>query len=247
MSPRRRRFFLTLVLLAIPAGAIRPAAAQTTCVTPNCVFDGAPPACAKMAQPRIPTVQLTTSGINNVFVPSNPKIEPGDCIFWQPMTSTHSASGVACTDDPLCGSIAPPACQFDSGNLDSLAADTATCQYDAASFPAGTGTNYYCRIHATPTTGTMRGTLRVTTPIVLLLDKVPGTMSVKLTWSGGGVTGDVTYRVARNTGGDPLMPPGTTTTMTPDAGNTGTVWTDSGDLLNPTTRYYLVRNRQTNE
>jgi plastocyanin len=246
MSIHRRSILGVAAVLVVSAAL--PAAAQTACVTPNCVFAGKPATCVNRAEPSTPTVLMTQSGLNFVFDPSNPKIEPGGCIIWKATEFTHSSSGNGCTDDSLCGSPAPPACQWDAGNVDSLGEDpTSTCSYDAGTFPAGTGNAYYCRIHATPTTGTMRGTLRVTTPIALKVDKDLATNSVKLTWTGGGVTGDFTYKVARNTGGDPLMPAATTPTLNPDAGVAGTIFTDTGDLTNPATRYYLVRNKQTNE
>ena len=88
----------------------------------------------------------------------------------------------------------------------------------------------------------MDGTLQVTTPIQLSVSKDVG--SVKLTWSGGGVTGDISYKIARQSGGDPTFPAGTTTTINPDGGVANTTFTD---VLDATTRYYLVRNKQTNE
>jgi plastocyanin len=248
MSIHRRHIIGVAAAFIVSAAAVAPAAAQDACATPTCVFAGKPAICVSRAEPRTPTVLMTSSGLNQVFDPSNPKIEPGDCITWKAMNITHSSSGNGCTDDPTCGSPAPAPCQWDSGNVDNLASDpTSTCSYDPAIFPAGTGNAYYCRIHASPTTGTMRGTLRVTTPIVLTLTKDLVTNSVKLTWTGGGVTGDLTYKVARNSGGDPLMPAATTTTVNPDGGTTGKTFTDTGDLLTNTTRYYLIRNKQTNE
>lgn len=235
------------VIVAMTLGATR-AAAQSVCATPSCTNGGTPAQCANRAAPRTPTVLLTTSGVNFVFDPSNPKIEPGDCIIWRAASITHSSSGNGCADDTTCG--APPigGCQYDTGNVSSGAANpTATCFYDSGTFPAGTGQGYYCRIHASPTTGTMRGTLMVTTPIALTLDKVIATNTVKLSWTGGGVTGDVTYKVAKNSAGDPLFPTATTTTLNPDGGTTGTTFTDTGELSSATTKYYLVRNRQTNE
>jgi plastocyanin len=246
MSIDRRHVLGVVALLAVSAAGR--AMAQEACVTPNCVFGGTPEPCQSLAQPRTPTVLMTQSGASFVFNPANPKIEPGGCIIWRSAQFNHSSSGNACPDDPSCGSPFPAACQWDSGNVDSLAADpTATCAYDPGTFPAGTGNAYYCRIHATPTTGTMRGTLQVTTPIVLSVTKELATNSVKLTWTGGGVTGDLTFKVARNAGGDPLMPPGSTATVNPDAGVTGRTFIDLGDLTSATTRYYLVRNKQTNE
>jgi hypothetical protein len=90
----------------------------------------------------------------------------------------------------------------------------------------------------------MTGTLQVTTPIQLSVDKVMG--SVKLSWTGGGVSPDFSYKVERQSGGDPTFLT-STNTADPDGGVLGTVFTDAGDLAIPTTRYYLVRNKQTNE
>jgi plastocyanin len=241
----RLTFLLPALAAALLPGVAR---AQTACVTPNCVFGGTPAQCQNRAAVLTPTVLMTTSGLNFVFNPQDPRIEPGGCIVWRAATVTHSASGNACPDDSLCGSPAPAACQFDTGNVASgSATPTATCWYEPAKFPAGTGDAYYCRIHATPTTGTMRGTLRVTTPIELRVDKEPASSSVKLSWTGGGVVGDASYKVARSDAGDPTFPSATTTTSNPDGGVLGTTFTDAGELSNPTTRYYLVRNKQGNE
>jgi hypothetical protein len=57
----------------------------------------------------------------------------------------------------------------------------------------------------------------------------------------------MSYKVARDNAGNPAMPAVTTTTVNPDTGVTGTTFTDTGDLLNATTHFYLVRNKQTNE
>jgi plastocyanin len=239
----------SLVLVATVAVlGVAPTKAQTTCATPSCVQGAVPAACQNRALPRTPTVLMTTSGLNFVFDPSTPKIEPGDCIIWRASSVTHSSSGAGCADDSLCGAPPIASCQYDTGNVSSgSATPTSTCFYSEAAFPAGTGQSFYCRIHATPTTGTMRGTIRVTTPIVLLADKDSGTNSVKLTWTGGGVTGDASYKVARNAVGDPTFATGTTTTVNPDGGVLGTSFTDVGELANAATRYYLVRNKQTNE
>lgn len=243
-----QRVVIAILSSIVAAAVAAPARAQTACVTPNCAFGAVPTACQNRAAPRTPTVLMTTSGLNFVFDPADPRIEPGDCVTWKAATVTHAAAGMLCPDDSLCGSPSPAACEFDSGNVNSLAANpTATCSYDPAKFPAGTGDGYYCRIHATPTTGTMRGTLRVTTAIQLAVNKDLATNSVKLSWTGGGVTGDNSYKVARNTGGDPTFPTATTTTVNPDGGVLGTTLTETGDLTNPATRYYLVRNKQTNE
>jgi plastocyanin len=236
-----------LVFGLVAIALARPGLTQSACVTPNCRFGDVPDVCRLRAAPRTPTV-LMGNGVSQVFVPPNPKIEPGDCIRWTSFASTHDSSGVACPDVIACGSPSPPECEWETGNVDSQSAQpSSTCFYDPAAFPAGTGGNYYCRLHATPTTGTMRGTLLVTAPIALIADKDLGTGSVKLTWTGGGVAGDVSYKVARQTGGDPSFPGGSTTTVDPDGGVLGTTFLDAGALGLPNSIYYLVRNKQTNE
>jgi len=242
---QRHAFVFALGLGALAAAG--PARAQTVCITPNCAFAATPAACANRAAPRTPTVFMG-SGANLVFDPPNPRIEPGNCILWRSASSTHSSSGSGCPDLNACSAVSPASCQWDSANVSGASATpTATCFYDPINFPAGAGNNYYCRIHATPTTGTMRGTLMVTTAINLHVDKDPGTSSVKLSWTGGGIAGDLSYKVARQSGGDPAFPAATTITTNPDGSVFGTTFTDVGDLTSPTTRYYLVRNKQTNE
>jgi hypothetical protein len=93
----------------------------------------------------------------------------------------------------------------------------------------------------------MHGILHVTTAIGLTTDKDTGTGSVVLTWTGGGIAGDVTYMVVRSELGDPSFPTANVSLNDPDAGPTGTKFTDPGELSNPGTRYYLVRNRQSTE
>ena len=196
-QPHALVFALGLGALA----AAEPARAQTVCITPNCAFAATPAACANRAAPRTPTVFMG-SGANLVFDPPNPRIEPGNCILWRSASNTHSSSGSGCPDLNACNAVSPASCQWDSANVSGASATpTATCFYDPISFPADAGNNYYCRIHATPTAGTMRGTLMVTTAINLHVDKDPGASSVKLSWTGGGVAGDLSYKVARQSGG----------------------------------------------
>ncbi len=58
---------------------------------------------------------------------------------------------------------------------------------------------------------------------------------------------DVTYKVVRSDSGNPAFPAGDTTVFDPDSGATGTRFVDKGELGTLTPRFYLVRNRQTNE
>ena len=232
-----------LVVSAMALAIGSPASAQTTCITPNCVFAGTPAICAKRATPRTPTVDMGTE-LETIFVPADPKIEPGDCIVWRAAVSTHSSTGESCDPDPFCGSPAPSACEWESANVSSTSVTPAsTCYYDPVLFPAQGVDDFHCRIHVG-----MNGVLRVTTPIVLTLGKQVATSSVGLSWTGGGVPGDVSYKVARQLGGNPRFPTGATTlTFDPDGGVLGTTFTDTGVLASPTTIYYLVRNRQSNE
>jgi plastocyanin len=192
-----------------------------------------------------------SSTIPFVYTPASPKIEPGECVEWRSAGFTHSSSADPCPDDVLtsCGSPSPPACHWDSGDV--AAAGTppsAVCYYDPAAYPPTTVDGFYCRIHDNPAhTGTMHGTLAVTTPIDLTVDKNAGAGSVVLTWTGGGVTGDVTYKVVRSNAGDPAFPAAGITTFNPDGGTAGTQFTDAGELAGPAIRYYLIRNRQINE
>ena len=237
------RSILRILAWSLVSAATAPASAQTVCITPNCASGGTPAACLNRAAPRTPTVLMGVGGIYLVFDPPDPKIEPGGCIVWNAATQTHSSSGSACTADLFCGLPPSVPCEWDSANVSSASATpTSTCFYDPALFPAATADDFHCRIHAS-----MFGTLQVTTPIQLSVDKDVATNSVKLTFGGGGVAGDISYKVARQTGGDPRFPAGSTVTVDPDGGVLGTIFTDAGDLASPTTRYYLVRNKQTNE
>jgi plastocyanin len=237
MQHIRLRVLRLLLLAATALVPWAPALAVNECVTANCTLGGVPAACAKRAAPRTPTVLLGSGGL--VFTPANPKIEPGDCILWMAASSTtHSSTENSCTAGATCSTAPSVGCEWDSANLSTTSVTPAsTCFYDPAVFPATSAPAYHCRIHAS-----MQGTLRVTTPIQLNVTKDAG--SVTLTWSGGGVIGDVTYKVARTSGGDPTFPAGSTTTVNPDGGVGGTVFTEA---LDATTRYYLVRNKQTNE
>ena len=232
-----------LALLAIAVARGEPAEAQIVCRTATCAPSPGPAGCTQRAAVRTPRVLMTTSGPNFVFNPSEPRIEPGACVAWAPMTVTHSSSQNTCPDDALCGSPAPAPCLWETGNASAATPDI-VCRYDVAQFPAGSASGYFCRIHATPTTGTMRGTLRVTTAIVLLVSK-SGSDAI-LQWTGGGIVGSEVFKVNRSAA-DPTFPAGTTQTLDPDGGPTGRSWLDVGALTDPTVRYYLIRNRQPNE
>ena len=242
---RSTSWLVGLVAAVVVKNVLIVAWAQT-CITPNCVRGSSPPECANRAALSTLQVSMTGARAGAAFIPANPKIEPGDCIRWKATYSTHSSSGDLCSADPSCGSPAPAACQWESSNVSPVSTDWADCFYDPVGFPAESSDPFYCRFHGTPTTG-MRGTLRVTTPIQLTVEKFFATNSVRLSWTGGGVTGDASYKVARQSGGDPLFPTASTTTVDPDGGVLGTTFTDIGDLGNGTTRYYIIRNKQTNE
>lgn len=243
----------TLVLLALPfLPTLHEASAQTGCRTGNCALSTTPPAgCANRASPFTLTVLLTSSGVNQIFLPANPKIEPGDCVLWKTVNTTHSSTADPCPDTGSICTTAPPAgCKWETGNI--AVADSPpseTCFYDPTAYPAVSANGFYCRIHSSPVhSGTMFGSLNVTTPIVLLLSKDPVLPDALLSWSGGGVTGDVTYKVVRNLVADPSFAVGANTvTGDPTGGVTGTSFREANALLDPATHFYLVRNKQTNE
>lgn len=227
---------------------VTPVRAQLACMTSNCAQAPIPAACQNRATPSTAVVLMTGTF---VFNPASPKIEPGDCVQWKSTAFTHSSSADPCPDDVLtsCTTASPPSCLWDSGDDSAAGTPPATvCYYDPATYPATTADGFYCRIHDNPQhTGTMHGTLQVTTPIQLAADKNVATGDVVLTWTGGGVSGDVTYKVVRSDAGDPTFPVAGITTLNPDGSTAGVQFTDVGELGNPATRYYLVRNRQINE
>ena len=224
--------------------------AQTGCRTANCNLSTTPPAqCMNRATPYTATVQMMGT---LVYAPSTPKIEPGDCVHWISTGSAladHSSSANDCADTNNICSVVDTTCQWETGNANANDVPPGEiCHYVSTTFPAGTASAFYCRIHASPTVGTMRGMLHVTTPIDVTVAKDTVAGDVVLSWTGGGITGDVTYRVVRNLVGDPLFTVGANTvTGTPDGGNTGTTFRELGGLSDPASHYYLVRNRQINE
>lgn len=172
-----------------------------------------------------------------LFVPADPKIEPGECIAWKPDTVTHSSTHNLCA--PTCEN---PPCKWETGDA-SLGEPSVFCFYDASAFPATTSDGYYCRIHATPEAGTMRGTLKVTSPIDLRASRSGN--DVRLAWTGGAFPGDLAaYKVLRSAS-DPAF--AAFAVLDPDGGSGGTSFTDAGGALGPGARFYLVRNKQQNE
>lgn len=218
------------------------ARAQTACRTPNCALSTSPPAgCQNRAVPS--TMQVEMTGFLT-FDPANPKIEPGDCIEWTATGFTHNSSANDCADTDLTCDSVDPTCMWETGNTASASSPPSNiCFYDPITFPAGIGDSFYCRIHASPTIGTMRGTLLVTTEIKVQMAKSGN--NVVLSWTGGGVTGDVTYKVVRSDTADPTF--AANLVFDPDLGVTGTSFTDAGELLINSTHFYLVRNKQANE
>lgn len=254
-EPRGTR---ALVLGAIAAsvvimGATTEARAQTGCRTPECNLSTSPPAaCVNRASPYTTTVLMQASGINFIYLPQNPKIEPFGCIAWQAVGGVidHSSAADDCADTGTICSVPDPdgICRWDTGNVAGNDVPPAEiCSYAASTFPAGTSQGFYCRTHSSPAhIGTMHGFLNVTTPIDVTVSKSGN--DVLLTWTGGGISGDVTYKVVRNLVGDPLFTVGANTvTGNPDGGTTGTTFTELGGLSDPASHYYIVRNRQINE
>ncbi len=237
-----RTLLRALIVLAVlaPAGV-----RAQTCRTSNCSQTTPPPGCQNLATPRTAIVHLT--GLLT-YSPSEPKIEPGECVQWVADAVTHSSTADPCPGG-LCTSPAPPTCLWESGDVSATGAPPSViCGYDPATYPPETADGFYCRFHDNALhTGTMHGTLHVTTAIGLLVDKNSLTGTVVLSWSGGGILNDVTYKVVRSNSGNPTFPAGDITLLDPDGGSTGSQYTDIGELSVSTSRYYIVRNRQTNE
>jgi plastocyanin len=247
-AEKTRALAVALASVGVFLFGISTADAQVGCRTANCNAGATPPsACTNRATPYRATVLATTA---LVFVPANPKIEPGDCIaFTDSGTITHSASADNCNDTGTVCTTVDSSCEFDSGNLTS-ASPSEVCFYDTVNFPAGDTSGYYCRVHSNPThtLGNMFGTIQITTPIDVAVTKNTGTGDIVVSWTGGGVTGDVTYKVVRSLVGDPLFTVGANTvTGDPDGGTAGTAFTELGGLNDPATHYYFIRNKQTNE
>lgn len=244
---RASRFFLSLFLFVAPAILSHPLLAQTGCRTENCASPDAPLECSSRAAPRTHRVLMEGDGfaVPFRFTPSAPKIEPGECVEWFPASLTHNSSGSSCPDSGTTCSAPPPPppCEWETGNA-SAGTPSVTCHYSEVSFPSGGSTGFYCRIHATPSTGTMRGNLRITTPISLSVDKDTAAGDVLLEWTGGGVAGDETFLVLISDADPRFQSPVSTD---PTDGTTGRKYRDPGQLSQPGNRFYLTRNRQANE
>ena len=224
---------LISTLLAFPESR-----AQTVCRTANCAV-APPPACQNRAAPY--TLAVSMDGF--AFDLQDPKIEPGDCVTWENLVAiTHSSAEDGCRDDTVgnsCQSAPQAGCDWDTGNLPT-ASPRATCAYAPAAFPQGTSWGFYCRQHDSPShTGTMHGTLRVTTPILLTVAR--NGADVDLTWSGG----DPSWKIVRSTG-DPQFGAANTVTL-PPTGSAASPYHDTGEAGRPEMRFYLVRNKQSNE
>jgi plastocyanin len=241
---RRLPFLPTAALLAAGLISVAPAArAQVACRTTNCADAAAPPAaCQQRAVPR--RLAITVASFS--FTPNAPKIEPGDCILWDASGGVHSSAADSCPDDGAssCANPPPPSCKWDTGNISAPPSPSvdAVCSYDAAAFPGNTSWGFYCRQHDNPShTGFpgMAGTLRVTPAIVLSVGRSGATAN--LSWTGG--DGQFKVEIAAN---DRTFQTGRTT-LNPAGGASGTTYADAVAPPPGTARFYLVRNRQTNE
>jgi len=140
--------------------------------------------------------------------------------------------------------LPPPSCKWDTGNISAPPSPSvdAVCSYDAVAFPGNTSWGFYCRQHDNPShTGFpgMAGTLRVTPVIVLSVGRSGATAN--LSWTGG--DGQFKVEIAAN---DRTFQTGRTTTN-PAGGASGTSYADTVAAPAGTARFYLVRNKQTNE
>ncbi len=230
----------SLAALALAAPAAR---AQTTCRTSNCAGSATPPAaCQSLAAPR--TLRVAVASFS--FTPSRPVIEPGDCIFWDATGGPHSAASDTCPDDGVnsCANPAPPACKWDTGNVTGPPSPNvdATCSFGASAFPADSQWGFYCRQHDNPNHNGvpgMSGTLKVSRLIVL--SAIRSAAAASLSWTGG--DGTFKVEIAAN---DRTFNTGRTTTD-PIGGSAGTTYSDAVIPPAGTARYYLVRNKQSND
>jgi plastocyanin len=216
--------------------------AQTTCRTANCKLSTAkPPECLNRARPRKLTVRMQDA---LVFLPSEPRIEPGECIDWTPQSNlSHDSSHNSCTDSAACNTPPVIGCRWDTGNSAGTN-PTIVCHYDATTWPGGNGDMFYCRNHASPVAGTMRGTLRVTTPIAVLAAKDTGTSELVLSWTGGGIPGSEIFKVVR--AGEKTF--NILQTFDPAGGMTGRTYREAlGTFPASGIHYYIIRNRQQND
>src|SRR5262245_31314162 len=130
------RWGLSCALCALAMTLAGPGAfAQTGCRTANCAPSTTPPAgCGGRAAPYTMSVAMTDQ---LVFIPQNPKIEPGDCILWVTTGAQHlhSSSADNCADTNVTCSTVDTTCQWESGNVaitDSPPSET--CFYDVVNF-----------------------------------------------------------------------------------------------------------------
>jgi len=245
IGPNPRPLLGVMAVAALAMLAPQAARAQAVCRTSNCSQATPPAECRNRATPRIATVHMT--GLL-AYSPSEPKIEPADCVEWIADAVTHSSTADPCAGG-LCTAPSGPGCSWESGNVSFVdTTPSVVCAYDPAVYPPESADGFYCRFHDNAAhLGTMHGTLHVTTPIQLTVNKDAFPGDVVLAWTGGGILGDITYKVVRSDSGNPAFPAGDITLFDPDGGSTGTLLADKGELANTSPRLYLVRNRQTNE
>lgn len=247
MLERRRLHRVSDLLLLVILGLLmieRDAAAQTTCRTSNCGPASAPPAaCLNRSRARVVRIEMMGDLSGFSFSNVGPKIEAGGCIEWDSIAGSHSATDNSCPDVVACTAPPPPSCRFEIATI--AAADPAVlCNYSTTTFPVGGSFGFYCRPHDSPANlGAMHGMLRITSQIALNVSRSGN--DVRLAWTGGGVTGDETFKVAV-CDNDPRC---STFALFPATGSTsGRNFTDAGEAANLTrSRYYLIRNKQPSE
>jgi len=165
-----------------------------------------------------PRVAISQVGDSFVFQPANLTIEQGDWVRWKNVSFSMShttTSGTPCTSDGLWSAGLAGGTQFTRQFLESPHA-----------FP------YFCIPHCGLG---MTGQVVVTTQIVLQANNNSG--QLVLTWSGGGGV----YQIFRSD--IPAFTGAGTVTLVPDAGDTGTTFTDT---LNPSVGgvlFYLAMNK----
>jgi len=167
-----------------------------------------------------PRVAISTVSGALVFNKPNQVVEQGDYVSWRFI-------GTLGMHTTTSGSI----CGMPTGLWDSPLNST-NPQFTRQFLESPGDIPYYCTPHCP---SNMRGTVTVTTPIDLRTTDTAGTLT--LIWSGGGVA----YAVFRSDAPTfaAAAPP-----VPPDAGDSGTVFTDTVQPATGSATFYLVMNKQ---
>ena len=229
---RLRRLLVCSVALLSVLFLVCPSRVDAQCPSVNCSLNTPPAACQNLAAPRTLVVNMQDFS----YIPSDPKIEPGDCIEWAatvaggfPHTSTDSAN-LQCANMG-CPGCAQPTCDWETGNTNQGV--SSFCSYNLSPSTKA----FCCRFH--DLLG-MNGNMTTTSTINITSVQKTGS-AIVFSWIGGGGT----YKVKKSNN-DPQLLPANTNTL-PAVGSATSPFTDVGELNQQDTHYYFVRNMQSND